>query len=582
MKVEENFKQLNIRQIKPQISKNKIAVKNTPANNQPAFTGVPDAVLKFLDTNPAWGADAVDLCFMVIPRTLTDFGRGPEAGIETMRREGMGTANHSSVPLYGTLAGLAVASGLNKLYFNDNSNIKANKIYADSETLDMMGKLYKSEVDAAKANSSESKPIKEFLTKYFRNFEALSPVSNGKYIKIPEQEAETLAELLTKEIEKSSQKPSKEVISTAKAKIISALGGVENNFRIIAEEGAVPHNSRYTVDTIVDNAYKLGSAFSRDKIFETFVNMAEGTENAFIKAMKSMNVKRSLIGLGIASAIGASAQPLNMYLTKLKTGKSGFVGGGEEDKSAAFKIQKAAVAGAFGVGVLSSILNPKILFKNPKYLIQSLQFKGFNPTINQFKFIYGATIMSRFLVARNNNELAEATVKDTLGFASWLILGNFVQKLVAQALDKDLIKKDGEGVMKWITGSVLKTRDEVLHAALGEKAFKDGKALPYKDLTKLADKATKVKLRKISIAQIVNYAYTGLVLGVGIPKLNIYLTNRREAKKAALAAQNNNVEQSKQTTEISSTGALKSLDNMFSPVNRNFLNKTASGSFLEK
>ena len=42
-----------------------------------------------------------------------------------------------------------------------------------------------------------------------------------------------------------------------------------------------------------------------------------------------MNVKRSLIGIGIASAFGISAQPLNMYLTKLKTGKSGFVGGGE-------------------------------------------------------------------------------------------------------------------------------------------------------------------------------------------------------------------------------------------------------------
>ena len=573
MKVEENFKQLNIRQIQTKANSN-VVVKNTPTYNQPSFTGVPDMVLRFLDTNPAWGADAVDLCFMVTPRTLTDFGRGKDAGIETMRREGMGTANHSSVPLYGALAGMAVAAGLNRMYFDSNSNIKANKIYADSETLDMMGKLYKAEVDAAKANP-EAKPLREFLVKYFKNYEALSPTENGKYIKIPAQEAESVADLLTSEIEKAPVKPAKDVIETAKARIISSLGGVENNFRIIAEEGAHQHTSRYTVDTIVDNAYKLGSAFTKDKVLETFTNMAEGTENAFIKAMKSMNVKRSLIGLGIASAIGVSAQPFNMYLTKKKTGNSGFVGGGEEDKSNAFKAKKAAVAGIFGAGVLSTIMNPKNFFKNPKSLIQALQFKGFNPTINQFKFIYGVTIMSRFLSARNGNELSEASIKDTLGFASWLILGNFVQKLVAQALDKDLIKKDGEGVMKWITGSVLKSRDEVLHAALGKKAFKDGKALPYNELTKLADKATKVKLRKLSIAQIVNYAYTGLVLGVGIPKLNIYLTGRREAKKAALAAKNNNSVQQVQNSNISSTGALKG-DNMLNPANRQFLNNASS------
>ena len=89
-----------------------------------------------------------------------------------------------------------------------------------------------------------------------------------------------------------------------------------------------------------------------------------------------------------------------------------------------------------------------------------------------------------------------------------------------------------------------------------EKAFKDGKALPFKELTKLADKATKVKLRKLSIAQITNYAYTGLVLGIGIPKLNIYLTGRREAKKAAMAAQNKQNFQVKQNSAVSSTGAL--------------------------
>lgn len=71
------------------------------------------------------------------------------------------------------------------------------------------------------------------------------------------------------------------------------------------------------------------------------MNSADIAKNTFLKAMKSMNVKRSLIGIGIASAVGVSAQPVNMYLTKKKTGKSGFVGGGGEDKSTGFKIKKA-------------------------------------------------------------------------------------------------------------------------------------------------------------------------------------------------------------------------------------------------
>lgn len=33
------------------------------------------------------------------------------------------------------------------------------------------------------------------------------------------------------------------------------------------------------------------------------------------------------------------------------------------------------------------------------------------------------------------------------------------------------------------------------------------------------------------------YLYSGLVLGVGIPKLNIYMTNKSEAKRQAMLAQ---------------------------------------------
>ncbi len=519
-----DIKQLNT-QTTPQLKGfTRKQYSNQPQTTNPNFTGMGDLALRFLDTNQAWGACAVDLGCMVLPRTITDFSRGTDAGMETARREGMGTVNHSMVGVYGTLAGLALAAGINGMYQFGKNDIKASDIFADSETLDLHGKIFNEKLKAASKDSNIN-PLREYLTETFKRYETLSPTENGKWIKLDDEAITKTVDIMEKEINGASKKISKEGLNNAKNTIISALGS-ENNFRIVAEQGEKNHTSRYTVDYILENAYKLGKVFSKEKVQDAFKNSADIAGNAFLKAMKSMNIKRSLIGIGIASAVGVSAQPLNIYLTKKKTGKSGFVGGGKEDNSTKFKIKKGLAALLFGSGVLATI-------GNPKNLVKDLQFKGFTPSIKQFKFIYGVTIMSRFLAARNDNELSESAIKDTLGFANWLILGNFVQKLVAQAFDKSLIKKDGEGALKWITNSVLKTRDEVLHASLGKKAFKDGKALNYSEMLKLADKATKKKLRALNIAQIVGYAYSGIVLGCGIPRLNIYLTNRREAKKNA-------------------------------------------------
>ena len=100
------------------------------------------------------------------------------------------------------------------------------------------------------------------------------------------------------------------------------------------------------------------------------------------------------------------------------------------------------------------------------------------------------------------------------------------------------------------------SRDEVLHSALGEKVFKDGKALKYNDLVKLADKATRKKLNILSIAQLAGYAYSALALGAGIPRLNIFITNKIEGKKASK-------EQPK----------AQQPDNMYKPENMAFLNE---------
>ena len=575
MKIDSNLQNFNLQ--KSALRRKDSGIDNVSSNNlattagktavkgsTPNFTGGFDLFLRFLDTNQAWGATFVDLGFMVLPRTGTDFTRNVDAGVETLRREGSGNANHAMIGLYGTAAGLLLASGLNKAYGLGKNDVKASSIFADSETINLQGRIYHNALKAAEGNP-DANPLRAYLKETLENYEALSPDKNAEWVRFSENSTAKVADILDREIKSGGKKLSKDAFNQIRG-ILVADAKVENNYRIIAKAGEKLHSSRYDIGSVIRNLYNLGNVFNKDSVVNAFKAAEEAVksgakstepvlENAFLKSLKSMNLKRSLLGIGIASAIGVSTQPLNMYLTKLKTGKSGFVGGGEEDKSTAFKLKKAAVAGLFGAGVLATIGNPKNLLKN-------LQFKGLSPTINQFKFIYGITIMSRFLSARNDNELKEATFKDVLGFANWLLLGNFVQKLVAQRLDKSLIKRDGNGILNWIKGSALKTRDEVLHAHLGKKAFDEsGKVLSYEKMVALADSATKTKLKYIKIAQLAGYIYSGLVLGIGIPKLNIYLTNRRMAKQKA-------AEKVNQSQVVATTN-----DNMLKPANIEFLSK---------
>jgi len=545
MKVENDIRQLNIKKIQPGINSNKIKTAGTKSNgttSNTSFTGLnPVAFFNFLDTNQAWGACFVDLGFMVLPRTATDFGRGADAGFETMRREGMGTTNHSSVGLYGAAAGLALATAINNTYnLGKNGVIGANSIYADAETLDMQGKIYSDVI-------KEANPEKELVKRALLQYQVKTGMDEASWTHFDPKDIDAVADIIDRELKSGAKKLSKEAKNDVKAILMSSVGGRSTNFRIKHADNAAAHTSRYSIDYIVENIYKLPKIFSTPKIKKTFENTVDSAQNTFIKAMKSMNKSRSLLGVGIASLVGVSTQPINMYLTKKKTGKSGFVGGGEEDKSAKFKAKKGLVASLFGAGVLASI-------GNPKNLIKDLQFKGFTPTIKQFKFIYGITIMSRFLASRNSNELTESTIKDTLGFANWLILGNFVQKLVAQAMDKTLIRRTGKGFLDWIQNSSLKSREEVLHEALGKKVFKNGKALGLIDMIKELPKnsAAKKQLRALTIAQLAGYAYSGLVLGRGIPKLNIYLTNKRMAKQAAQKGVQQGTEEVKIPTNNSS------------------------------
>ena len=108
--------------------------------------------------------------------------------------------------------------------------------------------------------------------------------------------------------------------------------------------------------------------------------------------------------------------------------------------------------------------------------------------------------------------------------------------------------KDKKMVQK-IFNSSLKTRDEILIETLAKNGIsttreEGGKlfAKSFKEMLKDLDKhspelkkATRKKLTVLNKAQLAGYLFSGLVLGLGIPNLNIYITNKLDAKRKAKA-----------------------------------------------
>ena len=530
------------------------------------FKGASDYIslgLRFLDTNQAWGANAVDVGSMVLPRTTVDtINRGPAAGLETGRREASGTINHSLIGVYGSLAALAFSLALNKTF-----NVRADKIFADNESFDIIGKYFHNNIQKNGRNGALEATLGDVLKN-------VTTTNNGQDISLSEHNVQVIKERMLKAL--ASPDIDKDTIPASTRQflvnyIIEATGS-ESDFKLKGFNKETTSN----LPTFVENLYNISKTLTKENVIKEFEKAAKFSENEFIKSIKKLNNRRTIAGMAVASGIGMSIQPMNIYLTKKKTGSDGFVGveGREKDKSFGFKLWKLAAAAVFGGGIVANLAMKK------GGLLKNIQYKGLVPTINQFKLIYGLTIMSRFMVARDKDELRESVVKDVLGFFNWLVLGNFVAKGVVLAMDKEksLLKNPKESSF---FKKILKTRDEVLVEGLKKanisSVSKDGKALKFSEMLKLlpaseTGKAVSRRLKILNLAQVAGYLYSGLVLGIGIPKLNIYMTNKSEAKRKARLAEKKALE-AKQMPQLSQAGADASKLEFLQPDMNKFLNK---------
>ncbi len=528
--------------------------ENQNAVKHPQFNGAVDSTFRYLATNQAIGANGVDFCFMVTPRTASDtVKRGPAAGLETFRREIMGTVNDSCVGLFGAAAGALIAGAVNKKF---DANV--NRMFTAPETLDI---LAENKSEQLKNNKTQLEYIKETLNSVRAYNPASVNADKDGYVKLSKSTIDEVAGLYDKLLNEKVDFHTwtKDKTENARAVLINRITedtGAQSDY--ILESADKKIVSKTNLKSLLNDIYIVSDSFNKQKVNAAFVEQIKNNkgikDNAFVKGVQRFMKTRAGMGFAIASAIGLSVQPINMYLTKLKTGQDGFVGveGRSKDTSAGFFGLKGLSSAAFFSMILST-LNIKPWQFTPKKFMDKMAFTGKMPTINQLKGIYGVTIISRIFSARDKDELREVLTKDTLGYLSWLVLGDIVNRMAAGKLDPSVMnfKKGTEkaGYFKKMFNSSLKTRDEILIETLAKNGIKSTKnvdgnlvAKTFKemqaDLNKLSpelQKMTKKRLSTLNKAQAAGYLFSGLVLGLGIPNLNIYITNALDKKRKAEA-----------------------------------------------
>ena len=521
--------------------------KNKNVSNTPAFKGFWNKSYKFLADEPVWGATIIDLTAMVAPRTWTDGkNRGFNAGFETGFREAESSGNDAAVGLYGVAAGSLIAGAINKKY-----GVKVNKIFASTDA----SHVYTAKWDKNAGN------MDNYIKDIVDNIEAFnpnSPKADAKgFVRIPENHKQGIIEDLKTIANAAPDKMNKvwkETKDNLAGKMLDALG-VEDSLKLVHKEAGVEKATSANAKILMENFYHMTKAFKSNKV--------SSKTGEFLKDYHKFGNLRTAIGILIAGIFAVGAQPLNVYLSKKRTGTDGFVGveGRKKDNSLGFKALKTASSLGM-IGIMLATLgalpkNPKKFKDIPKLFLEKNQYKGKNPTINQFKTVFGLAITSRLFTSRDKDEHREVVTKDVLGFFNWLMLGNVFNKFIihkfqnkdANMLKREPLPKNANWWQKTVNflNSSIATHSEVavkgLKKETGLKSIikPNGKAMSFNEIFKALPKNGQARknLRLLNFAQLGGYIYSAVVLGFGIPHLNIYMTNMSDKrKKAKLALQN--------------------------------------------
>lgn len=475
-------------------------------NSIPTFKGLGlspvSNALYTLSNNDMLNASFVDIFAMDTPRTLVEYkNRGKNAGREMAFREYTGTfIAEFSAAIFALIASKIFA----KSYKPD---IKINsKSWATNSSIDTFNEIYKS------SNKTQEGFIKDTL-------EAISAVSGNKRVNfsdIGKNEKEEIAKNLSDFI---SNKGSKQELKNIEDSIIQALKA-DNNMTLKKSSYEFNSNLSHMLRDMVD--------LSKNVFFKEGADI----ESTLLK-LKTMNKSRIGFAIPLSMIIALLNQFINRKITKKKTGIDNFVGENDYEKNVENKKEKNKQKGLWwkkllSAGVFLFMLSKVMNIKKPMDLINKLEFTGPATGGNAIKTVYGSLILGRIFASKDTTELRETDVRDYLGFLNWLVLGGFVAKGAAQIMDKNQsslfnISKEGKGIKHWLSDLSLKSQKEII-AQGGDVAE---------------------NLKKLNIAQMAGIAYSAVMLGVLLPKLNIWMTRHGKDNSNKNVDKNTQIEYSK-------------------------------------
>lgn len=496
---------------------------NTPQIqlSTPNFRGPIDAPLTqglaALSTNPMLNASLVDVFAMGLPRTIVEYKeRNKYAGFEMAFREFTGTFIACfSAGLFGQMINKTMSKRIQpEIKVNENS-------WASNNTIDVLNQINKSGKNYSKnlfnslsgLNKNEEQAwnkinwdkIEWYDKEAWNNLKWNNKEFEGVHNKIKSEKSiiETFDKLISDE--KLSKNDSKNLQNILTERVINAVGA-ESNITIKSGDKSITS----TVQNILRDSIDMGK-----NVFS-----AKESEKTIVK-LKKLNKVKTLGALTLSIILALTNQAINRYITQKRTGSKEFVGNmdyeshignnSQTDKKKNLNFNKVLASAGF-VAMLAKVMN----IKNTKDFFKKLEFTGPTTSGNAIKTVYGALILGRFFASKDNTELRETVVRDYLGFLNWLVLGGFVAKGVGNLLDKDRkalfnTSKEGKGVKHWLNDVSLKTHSEI--AAQGGKDIKKN-------------------LRKLNVAHISGLAYSALMLGILLPKLNISMTKHKQQNVA--------------------------------------------------
>ena len=472
----------------------KINSINNNTLNFSSSMGTLSKSLYTLSNNDMLNASFVDVFAMDTPRTIVETkNRGKQAGIEMGFREYTGTfIAEFSAAVFAILASKFIAKKL-------NPEIKVNSgSWITNNGLNVFYDIY---------NKSDKTP-KSYVENLLNSMSGQVGTRTKKFADISQNKTKSVIEKLTNLItdKSSDKKVNKKILTEIQDEIIKLLGA-DNSITIKSGKNEVSSNLTHALRDIVDSGKNI------------FFTGTKQNPSEIISKLKRMNNLRIGIAIPLSMGLAITNQYLNRYLTKKRTGIDNFVGENGYENNVKDKNEKKKEKGLWlkkiiSAGIFVLMLTKVMGVKKPIDLVKKLEFDGPATSGNAIKTIYGTLILGRIFASKDSTELRETNVRDYLGFLNWLVLGGFVAKGVGQILNPKQdklfnVSKKGTGIKHWLQNVSLKSQKEIIAQGGNVKA----------------------NLRKLNIAQISGIAYSAIMLGVLLPKLNIWMTRGKYNKK---------------------------------------------------